>query len=357
MGRKRKTNELGLPERVYAKHGAFYYVHRAGHWERLGTDLAEVKRKANLYNDPHSTFGAMAHYLDAFVVHCEARVKHGEMAPRTYEDYKGNIEPLKDFFGKMVPASIEPKHIAQYLDMGVALNRPVRANREKACLSSCFTWLIRCGEAGVKTNPCSGVRRNREAKRERYVAHEEFAAVYALAVKPVQILMDLIYRTLQRPEDIIRWTRANIVTKCEGSITRHVLRNTQRKTGAIVDIEMTPEIDAILQLAFSDIDSEVVTTLHAPFVHRRDGRPYVYSGLTSMLQRYLVKAGISPFGFYDLKSKGATDMWQAGVPLERIQALCGHESVTTTEIYVKRRWHATITPNQVEMASNKNGAS
>src|SRR5260363_9465 len=106
MGRKRKTNELGLPERVYAKHGAFYYVHRAGHWERLGTDLAEVKRKANLYNDPHSTFG--------------------EMAPRTYEDYKGNIEPLKDFFGKMVPASIEPKHIAQYLDMGVALNRPVR---------------------------------------------------------------------------------------------------------------------------------------------------------------------------------------------------------------------------------------
>src|SRR5260363_426033 len=146
MGRKRKTNELGLPERVYAKHGAFYYVHRAGHWERLGTDLAEVKRKANLYNDPHSTFGAMAHYLDAFVVHCEVRV-----------------------------------------------------NREKACLSSCFTWLIRCGEAGVKTNPCSGVRCNREAKRERYVAHEEFAAVYALAVKPVQILMDLIYRTLQRP--------------------------------------------------------------------------------------------------------------------------------------------------------------
>src|SRR5579875_1517856 len=108
MGRKRKSNELGLPDRVYPKHGAFYYVHRDGRWERLGTDLAEAKRKGNLYNDPDSTYGTMSYFLDEFVVHCEKRVQLGYLKPRTYEDYKRDAEPLKVYFGRMTPASVEP---------------------------------------------------------------------------------------------------------------------------------------------------------------------------------------------------------------------------------------------------------
>lgn len=66
-----------------------------------------------------------------------------------------------------------------------------------------------------------------------------------------------------------------------------------------------------------------------------------------MLTRYIDKAGVKSFGFYDMKGKGATDMWLAGIPLEQIQALCGHGSVKTTEIYVKSRWRGTVEPNQV----------
>lgn len=355
MGRTRKHNPLELDPRkhmrLYPKHGAFYYVHRDGRWEHLGTDLAEAKRKAALYNDPDSTFGTMAHWLDLFVVHCERRVARSELAQRTYDDYKRDVEPLKVFFGRMTPASVEPKHIARYLDAGAELGRPVRANREKACLSSCFTWLIRVGDAGVKTNPCIGIRRNKETPRERYVEHDEYTTVYRNAAKPVQVLMELIYRTLQRPEDIIGWTRANIVTKREGNGSRRVLRNQQGKTGAIVDIEITPELDAVLQSALNDS----VPSISKPLIHTRKGEPYAYSGLTSMLQRYTTKARLTPFGFYDLKAKGATDMWLAGVPLEQIQVLCGHESVTTTEIYVKCRWRGTVQPNSLPILSNKTG--
>ncbi|MGN6667909.1 MAG: integrase, partial [Trinickia sp.] len=52
------------------------------------------------------------------------------------------------------------------------------------------------------------------------------------------------------------------------------------------------------------------------------------------------------FGPYDMKAKGATDMWLAGEPLERIQLLCGHDPVKTTEIYVKCRWRGTAEPNR-----------
>ncbi|CAE6824025.1 Tyrosine recombinase XerC [Paraburkholderia aspalathi] len=360
MGRKRKNDSLGLPDRVYVKHGAFYYVHRDARWERLGTDLAEAKRKGNLYNDPDSTYGTTAYFLDEFVIHCEKRVSLGDLKPRTYEDYKKDVEPLKTFFGRMTPASIEPKHIGLYLDLCAENGRPVRGNREKACLSSCFTWLIRKGKGSVKSNPCLGVKRNKETKRERYVEHEEYRAVRALAARQVRGLLDLTYRTLQRPEDIILWGPESIVHKREpdGSI-RRVIRNDQGKTGTTVDIAVTPEIDTIL--------AELRDTGPLPgpgktWIHQRNGLPYTYSGLCSMLHRYIAKANrlrqekglpaIESFGPYDMKAKGATDMWLAGVPLERIQALCGHDSITTTEIYVKCRWRGTVEPNRQSVLSN-----
>lgn len=354
MGRKRKNNRLGLPERVYLNHGKFFYVHRDGRWENLGTDLAEAKRRGNLYNDPAGTYGTMEYFLSAFLVACEKRVRRGDLAQRTHDDYAKNIAPLKAFFGKMTPAGIEPKHVAQYLDIGAELARPVRANREKACLSACFSWLIRNGEGGIRTNPCIGVKRNRETPRERYVEHDELAAVRSIAHRQVRGLMDLIYSTLQRPEDIILWTPANIVRKVEpdGSI-RRVIRSDQGKTGRIVDIAITDEIEAIMK------DLRVDGAATGPgmtFIHTAKGEPYTYDGLSSMLRRSVERArndgdGRPPkfdsFGFYDLKGKGATDMWLHGVPLEQIQALCGHESIKTTEVYVKCRWRGTVQPNSL----------
>jgi integrase len=370
MGRKRKNNPLGLPERVYFKNGAFWYVHPDNRWERLGTDLGEAKRKGAHFNARGEEYGTTAWFLDEFLKATEKRVKAGQLAQRTLDDYTGNAVPLKDFFGNMPPAGIEPKHVAMYLDIGAELNRSVRANREKACLSAMFTWLIRNGLDGITSNPCIGIRRNPETKRERYVEHWEIEAVLGSAPKTVRALAMLVYRTLQRPEDVIIWTRANLVEKREpDGTTRRVIRNDQGKTGVIVDIEITPEIDAIL--AELKAYGGAITGPGMPLIHRRDGNAYTYDGLSAMLKRYIAKANgiatgrdaaeqnknvdrsalrIQPFGYYDLKGKGATDMWLSGTPLELIQVLCGHRSVTTTEKYVKTRWRGTVSPNKVALA-------
>jgi integrase len=80
-----------------------------------------------------------------------------------------------------------------------------------------------------------------------------------------------------------------------------------------------------------------------------------------MLKRAIAKANsarakkgimdkIAPFGFRDLKGKGATDMWLSGEPIEKIQLLCGHKDKSTTEKYIKQRWRATAAPNMVKIA-------
>jgi hypothetical protein len=133
VGRKRKDDSQGLPERVYLRSGTFYYVHRdTGRWESLGKDLAAAKKRADHYNDPTGTYGTMAWFLDQFIIDCEQRVAIGDMSQRTLDDYRNNLAYLKAFFGQMLPTDIGPHHVTEYLDIGLKAGRAVRANRERA---------------------------------------------------------------------------------------------------------------------------------------------------------------------------------------------------------------------------------
>jgi len=156
----------------------------------------------------------------------------------------------------------------------------------------------------------------------------------------------LIYRTLQRPGDILRWTASNIVTRTIGDEDKRVLKFKQSKTGAQLDILITPEIDECLQLAASSNKRIVGMTL----LHKTNGQPYAEKSLSGMFAKAVREAGLEDFGLYDLKGKGATDMWLSGVKVELIQALCGHDSVTSTEIYVKSRWRGVIEPNRTKLS-------
>lgn len=365
MGRKRKTADSGLEPRVYSKHGAYYYVHRDGKWERLGTDVAQANQRARLYNDPENMYGTIVYWLDMFLAHCTRRVAAGTLAQRTLDDYTAAIKgtdkkagALRKFFAlPMTPLDIDPSTVQSFLDINAELGRPVPANREKAALSSCISWLIRTGQVqGLVVNPClraSGIKRNAETKRDRYVTHDEYADVWAVAHPSVRMMMELTYRTLQRPEsDIIRWTTDILLTE-DG---QRKLQFLQGKTKKRMKIAIAPELDKLIRDSLGDVPK-----LRQPIIRTGDGQPYTYDGLSAMLRRSLKKVNaerarrglpaMQSFGFRDLKGKGATDMWLSGVPIEQIQHLCGHEDKTTTEIYVKQRWQETAVANSVAMSN------
>ena len=364
MGRRRKNPDTGLEPRVYERSGSFYFVHLTGKWENLGRDKAAANAKARLFNDPDGLHGTLVHWMGLFLVECAARVKAKAMAERTLADYTVAIKgtekkpgALRVFFEPpMTPLDVTPDMVQDFLETNAALGRPVPANREKAALSSCFSWLIRTGKVpGLVVNPClraSGIKRNPEAKRDRYVPHDEYRDVWEVAGTSVRLMMALTYRTLQRPEsDIIGWDNSVLAT-VDG---RRVLKFRQGKTGKWMQVGVDDDLNALIRASLGE-----VPTLRQALVRTRDGHPYTYDGLSAMLKRCIAKAnkarkakGIEPmasFGFRDLKGKGATDMWRSGVPIEEIQALCGHEDKATTEIYVKQRWRETVEPNRVVMA-------
>lgn len=332
-GRPRKDPGQKLPKRVYLRSGSFFYVHASsGKWENLGKDLRAATCVADAYNKSTTVSGTMDHWFDEWEKELDALVKAEYLAPRTRDDYKKNLEYLRPFFGRMHPKHVETAHVQEYLDIGRDEERPVRANREVAALSSCMTWLVSRSKAGMKLNPCKNAKKNSETKRTRYITDDEYKKVHKSGTAIVRAWSEIIYRTLQRPGDVLKWTKSkNIVV--ENDVT--YLSFKQGKTGAPVRIVVSSQLQEIFDRIAADRKAKKVESdLLLP---NEQGKEYTMGGISTLWQRAVTEAGVEDFGIYDCKSKGATDMFQDGVPIETIQHLCAHDSVTTTEIYVKAR--------------------
>jgi integrase len=363
VGRKRKDGDpLGLAgTRLVFKRGRFHYIHRSPRrWEDVGTDVAAAKAQAARFNNPAEAFGTMAYWFGEFLADMKLLVAAKARSQRTLDDYTEYADkagPLVAAFGARFPETIAPHEVQGYLDFNAKLVPPrlTQSNREKALLSSCISWLIRTGKVpGLVVNPCmraSGVLRNEEKARERYVTHDEMREVWEVAPRSVRLMMALTYRTLQRPDsDIVRWTTAVLQNTGSG----RELQFRQNKTKRLHRIAVTGELAEVLPKP----PEGNVRQLAAPLVARLDGEAYTYGGLLGMLNEAIHVANerrkarklapMESFGFRDLKGKGATDMYYIDKkPIELIQALCGHATKTTTEIYIKQRWQETAQPNQV----------
>lgn len=337
VGRRRQS-EHHLPPYVYPKHGGYHFRDpRTKKWTKIAAIGEEQKMReawAKLMGVDHAA-GTVAWWLDRFLEHRQGLMKIGKLAPRTLADNATEKTYLAAFFGQMVPGDVTPHDVGQYLDLR-GQKAWVRANRERALLSAMFTWLMRRSGTGITANPCRGVVRNRETKRKRYVEDRELASVSSIAVRSIWRWLWLIYRTAQRPEDCLQACPRNIRILNDG---RKALRFVQGKTGKAVDVLITPEIDEIL----ATVDN--VVNLDRPFVCTEAGEPYSYDGASGMFRRYVEKCGLEDFGPRDLRAKAATDLYLNGWTLEQIQHLLGHDSVTTTERYIKARMPNLTQPN------------
>lgn len=157
-----------------------------------------------------------------------------------------------------------------------------------------------------------GVVRNPESKRERYMTHEDYRAVYAAANRRVRLMTELVYRTLQRPEvDVLAWTPAHLKLEGDGQVLRFV----QSKAGRQIDIGLVGDFKELVLTAIGD-----VPVLHQPLVHNLKGEAYTGAGISTLLKKAQEKvraehrrkggplARMPRFCFRDLKGKGATDM-------------------------------------------------
>ncbi len=209
-----------------------------------------------------------------------------ELRPASRPEYVRIIENrLQHHFGHMLPDQLEPSHVAQYLEMRKRDGAPVGGNRERAVLGSVLSWAMRFG--WVRSNPCHGVRRNREAPSRRYVTDAELDQAIRKAPPCLADLLMVAYLTGLRQTDL-RLLRKD-------QVTRRGLELRQSKDGKLRLIEWTPLLRSHVRRALGRSGG--------PFVFVGvSGRPWSVWGLQSAMRR--LRAG---FRFRDLRPKAASD--------------------------------------------------
>lgn len=101
MAPKKRATNKHLPQRVYQKHGAFYYVEPGGKWIRLAKTLPQAMVKWSELIDRPETVYTMGQLLDRYLLEIAPQKAHN-----TYKDNIRYIQNLKSCFGDMKPKEI-----------------------------------------------------------------------------------------------------------------------------------------------------------------------------------------------------------------------------------------------------------
>lgn len=320
MGRRR-TQNLHLPQRMYCKHGSYFYVTLDNRWINLGRDFNVAKIEWAKLDGSSPPPKGMAALIERYMAEV-APLK----APRTYRDNLIEVENLKKVFGKMNPKDVRPHHIGSYLDLR-GKKAPTRANREKALLSHILTKGMRWGF--LDSNPCFGVARNKETARTRYISDKEYLKVWQKANLTIRCLMDLAYLTSQRISDLLDIEHADISSAGIEFI--------QQKTGKKLRVAMTADVKSVI-----DRCRRIYPKVKSKYLfYSKQGDRYTYGGISAMFRRSAKKAGVTDFHFHDLRAKAITDSTLAG---QDAQKLAGHSTPAMTERYVRLHMFEDVQP-------------
>ncbi|WP_440984960.1 tyrosine-type recombinase/integrase [Xanthomonas sontii] len=338
----RKPTKSGAVPRLRArkqKSGVVHYYYDHGGKPRketpLGSDYgAAIKRWAEIEHArviPAAAMLLFRHVADRY----RAEVVPTK-APKTQRLNNRCITALLSFFDEP-PApfeSIRPIDIRQYLDWRPA---KVMANREVSLFSHMWNWARGKGLTDLP-NPCEGIRRNKEKGRDVYVEDETYQAVYEKADQTLKDAMDLAYLTGQRGEDV--------ATMDERQMSNGWLAILQGKTQVKMQMEIVGGLEALLaRIAARKKTYKVHSTR---LIVDADGREVGRAALRYRFDKARKAAGIAKgdFQFRDLRAKAGTDKADVAGDIRQAQAQLGHKSVTTTEIYVRKRKGAKTTPTR-----------
>src|SRR5690606_30436212 len=127
-------------------------------------------------------------------------------AKSTQDQYRVAARKLQAMFEEFAPEHVQVRHVYEMQD--ALADTPNMANRCLTVLRMVCVYATKRGR--METNPCNGVDRLPEAKRDRLVERDEFARIRAQASERLAAMMDLAYLTGQRLMDVVTIHRADL---------------------------------------------------------------------------------------------------------------------------------------------------
>lgn len=309
--RPRKTDRH-LPACMYQR-GPSYYLVTRGQWTNLGRDYVQALLEYARLSDPKRS-SAMADLIDKVLDYIAPK-----KAENTMIQYRAAGELLKEFLCEFEPNQVLPRHVAG-IKMDMA-KTPNMSNRVVSVLRIVFNHALEWGL--VDSNPCAGIRRHPEAKRDRYINDAEFQALMSHCSDYMRAIFEMCYLTGQRIGDVLAIRLADI--------SPAGIAFTQQKTGARLVVEMSPDIEAAIARAKALPRTVRGLTL---FCARHGGKPVSYASCKDAFALARKAAGVANVTIHDLRAKSLTDTKRQG---NDAQKLGGHTDAKMTARYIRAR--------------------
>jgi integrase len=297
---------------MYLKHGAYYLV-RKGKWERLDSDFqgALLAYAKIVGGKGHGGMpGLIDEALDA--------MRH-RLAGNTVKQYEAAAERLKTYLAEFEPRQVLPRHVAA-LKLHMA-DTPNMSNRVVSFLRMVFAYALE--RQLVDSNPCTGIRRHAEKKRDRYLSDAEFAAICAHSSEYMRSIWEMCFLTGQRISDVLNIRLADI--------SDQGIAFEQQKTGAKLIVGMTPDLAELLERIHALPRKVRGLTL---FCTRGGGKPVSYATCKDAFRKACNSAGVKGATIHDLRAKSLTDTDRQG---NNAQKLGGHSDARMTQRYLRLR--------------------
>lgn len=241
--------------------------------------------------------------------------------PRTQKDYSGRISRnlLPEFKGRRV-ADITAEMVRAFMRRKKA--NPIDANRSLAVLSKMMSRAIELDMR--KDNPCSGIRKNEEKPRERWLDEDDLPAfVKALAT------FEGAHADCIRFLTVTGWRVSEVrsLTWDMVDLPRMVARLPQTKTGAAVRALSTD--------AATIVDGQE-HRVGFVFSTRRGTQPVGYNVVCEVLRDVCAAAGIEPITPHVLRHTAATWAAISGAEAHELREAFGWKTLAMTARYVSR---------------------
>lgn len=295
-----------LPPKVHEKGGRYYYVHQ-NKWRalsRVDEGTRELHRQLAILEDlpPTTLAGIFAAYADEGMRELKAPTQ------KQYDYFLSGI--LDHTFGHLTPSEVQPTHVAQYLETRKKADAAVSGNRERACLSSVFEFAMRRGWAN--SNPCRGVRRNKEKPSKVMIESDDLSASMDRAPDHFARVLQFAYMTGARQTDLIDMPVS--------AITEAGIEYTESKTGKQVSIAWTRTLRNLVRDILKARQKAAAQPYANPYKKPREvpehdrlltgryGQPLTAWGITSNMRRL----GVS-WSFRAIRPKAQTDAGERNV--------------------------------------------
>ena len=301
-----RKKDRHLPVCVYHVHGAHWLV-KGGKWKRLGKELPpEYRTRIATRRDSFSDL------IDAAMETIKPNVSQS-----TWGNYMVAANKLKFSFSPIEPATLTAADVWDFRD-GCA-DTPNMTNRCLSLLRQILNYAVR--RRIIHSNPAVDVEPLGERQRDRLLTRAEYDAIREKAGVRLQCIMDMLFLTGQRVNDVLRIKRSELTD--EGIYFK------QQKTGSKVLVRWTPELKALVERIKGLGEIPTITL----FQNRRRKAPD-YRSVIVQWWAACEAAGVSNAQLRDLRAMSLTEADSEG---KNSTTLAGHSSPSMTKRYLRSK--------------------